>query len=221
VSWHGSLFAEGIDDGGLMYRRNRYYDPTTGRFTQEDPLGLAGGLNAYGFANGDPVNFSDPFGLTCLVKGNCTQSDGPAPEAPQEPGLEHDEVGTDLAAVGFAYVMMTGRGLVSMVKSLFSGAAPSREQPTAPLASNITRKISGQLGKRGWTSADVDQTVNSPFTTRPSTNRATGNRATAFYRKDGSYVVRDNGTGDIVQISDRKSPSTWKPDRDIQNPYRP
>lgn len=24
---------------------------------------MAGGLNAYGFANGDPVNFSDPFGL--------------------------------------------------------------------------------------------------------------------------------------------------------------
>jgi hypothetical protein len=25
--------------------------------------GLAGGLNLYGFANGDPVNFSEPFGL--------------------------------------------------------------------------------------------------------------------------------------------------------------
>jgi uncharacterized protein RhaS with RHS repeats len=43
--------------------RNRYYDPNTGRFTQEDPIGLAGGLNLYGFAGGDPVNFSDPFGL--------------------------------------------------------------------------------------------------------------------------------------------------------------
>ena len=39
------------------------YDHANGRFTQEDPLGLAGGLNLYGFANGDPVNFSDPFGL--------------------------------------------------------------------------------------------------------------------------------------------------------------
>lgn len=26
-------------------------------------IGLAGGLNLYGFASGDPVNFSDPFGL--------------------------------------------------------------------------------------------------------------------------------------------------------------
>ena len=34
-----------------------------GQFTQQDPIGLAGGLNVYGFAGGDPINFSDPFGL--------------------------------------------------------------------------------------------------------------------------------------------------------------
>jgi hypothetical protein len=28
-----------------------------------DPIGLAGGLNVYGFAGGDPINLSDPFGL--------------------------------------------------------------------------------------------------------------------------------------------------------------
>jgi hypothetical protein len=28
-----------------------------------DPIGIAGGLNVYGFAGGDPINFSDPFGL--------------------------------------------------------------------------------------------------------------------------------------------------------------
>ena len=30
---------------------------------RQDPIGLAGGLNLYGFAGGDPVNFSDPLGL--------------------------------------------------------------------------------------------------------------------------------------------------------------
>ncbi|HEY9230162.1 MAG TPA: RHS repeat-associated core domain-containing protein [Gemmatimonadaceae bacterium] len=61
--WIGSIVEGKTDPSGLQYMRNRYYDPRTGRFTQEDPIGLAGGLNLYGFANGDPVNFSDPFGL--------------------------------------------------------------------------------------------------------------------------------------------------------------
>ena len=51
------------DGSGYQYKRNRYYSPSSGRFTQEDPLGLAGGLNAYGCGGGDPVSYSDPFGL--------------------------------------------------------------------------------------------------------------------------------------------------------------
>jgi len=69
--WHGTLLDGKRDASGFRYMRNRFYDPLTGRFTQEDPLGLAGGLNLYGFANGDPVNFADPFGL---MAGPC---DGP------------------------------------------------------------------------------------------------------------------------------------------------
>ena len=61
--WIGSLIQSQRDASGLLYRRNRYYDPVTGQFTQSDPIGLAGGLNVYGFAGVDPVNFSDPFGL--------------------------------------------------------------------------------------------------------------------------------------------------------------
>lgn len=75
--WTGSLIADKRDMNNRLYMRNRYYDPQTGRFTQEDPIGLAGGLNAYGFAAGDPVNYSDPFGLDpCMTRGNCTQVQG-------------------------------------------------------------------------------------------------------------------------------------------------
>jgi uncharacterized protein RhaS with RHS repeats len=60
----------------LQYKRNRYYDPRSGQFTQEDPIGLAGGLNLYGYAGGDPVNYSDPFGLCiwdlCIGEGYAT-----------------------------------------------------------------------------------------------------------------------------------------------------
>ncbi|MGH7717997.1 MAG: RHS repeat-associated core domain-containing protein [Gemmatimonadaceae bacterium] len=62
-SWHGTLLDDKADKVQTLYRRNRVYDPQSGRFTQEDPIGLAGGINLYGFAGGDPVNYSDPFGL--------------------------------------------------------------------------------------------------------------------------------------------------------------
>ena len=37
--------------------------------TQQDPIGVAGGANVYGFAGGDPVNFEDPFGTEIVFKG--------------------------------------------------------------------------------------------------------------------------------------------------------
>ncbi|HEX8361042.1 MAG TPA: RHS repeat-associated core domain-containing protein [Longimicrobium sp.] len=62
-NWFGNLIGGMRTASGQLYKRNRYYDPQTGRFTQEDPIGLAGGINLYGFANGDPVGYSDPYGL--------------------------------------------------------------------------------------------------------------------------------------------------------------
>jgi RHS repeat-associated protein len=66
-NWWGGLVDGMRDASGQMYMRNRYYDPSSGQFTQPDPIGLAGGLNAYGFANGDPISYSDPLGL-CSTK---------------------------------------------------------------------------------------------------------------------------------------------------------
>lgn len=48
---------------GLYYLRNRYYDPTQGRFLSPDPLGFWGGINLYAYCFNNPVNFIDPFGL--------------------------------------------------------------------------------------------------------------------------------------------------------------
>ncbi len=62
-SWQGTLLLDKPDATGTYYRRNRSYDPATARFTQEDPIGLAGGINECGFASGDPANYGDPFGL--------------------------------------------------------------------------------------------------------------------------------------------------------------
>ncbi|WP_435212528.1 RHS repeat-associated core domain-containing protein [Streptomyces sp. bgisy034] len=58
------------DDGtGLLYYRNRYYDPQTGRFVSQDPIGQAGGVNLYQYALSSPTTYTDPLGNSPLIAG--------------------------------------------------------------------------------------------------------------------------------------------------------
>ncbi|KAF3463258.1 RHS repeat-associated core domain-containing protein [Streptomyces sp. Tu 3180] len=52
------------DPTGLYKMGHRYYDPTSGRFTQPDPSGQE--TNPYLYAGGDPINRTDPTGLGFL-----------------------------------------------------------------------------------------------------------------------------------------------------------
>ncbi len=71
------------DGTGLYYYRARYYDPASGRFLSEDPIGFDGGGNLYAYVYDNPVNFTDPMGL----RGTGTQVPTPNdPIPPTSPG---------------------------------------------------------------------------------------------------------------------------------------
>jgi len=50
-------------ESGLHHNYFRDYDAGLGRYVQGDPIGLVGGLNAFGYAFQNPTLFYDPNGL--------------------------------------------------------------------------------------------------------------------------------------------------------------
>jgi RHS repeat-associated protein len=63
-------FASATDPGlGLQLLQQRYCDSAAGRFLSPDPIGFAGGINRYTYAQNDPVGRVDPSGeRDCLAE---------------------------------------------------------------------------------------------------------------------------------------------------------
>jgi RHS repeat-associated protein len=126
TNFFGSLVTGKEDASGFTYMRNRYYNPHTGAFTQSDPIGLAGGLNTYGFAAGDPVTYSDPYGLSAE---DCCRADLESSRQQQERTLvwagENPRDARTLLATGLG-AAAAGLGLLEAGGAFLLRAASSR-----------------------------------------------------------------------------------------------
>ncbi len=86
-----------------------------------------------------------------------------------------------------------------------------------------TPQKEAQSATRGWTDQDIQNVLDNPADTAPTLDRTSGNSdgdpATNYYREDGHYVVRNNRTGKIVQVSDQRVPD-WV-DETTDQPIHP
>jgi RHS repeat-associated protein len=84
---------------GLYHSGFRDYIPGIGRYLESDPIGLAGGMNTYGYVGGNPTASVDLFGLDCRAKNGTATCDVPGLSAsvsfPQPTGWadEYDSSG--------------------------------------------------------------------------------------------------------------------------------
>lgn len=97
------------------------------------------------------------------------------------------------------------------IKKLFTGITPNG------IKYNYDDKISKQIVKRGWTNELLENTIDNPKTTiswfderHLSSGVKIKEPATVYYNSSNNYIVRNNMTGNIVQVSDLTD-LDWKP----------
>lgn len=216
------------DPTGLQYLRARYYDPATGQFLRRDPLETQTG-QAYNYAADDPTDLSDPTGLCSLL--GCLQSAGNAISQGAAGALDAITIGQSTRLAGRIFGFDPGcldLGTAGQIGSnLAIGISFLDGEGEIALAAKAETRLLGpgtsfgthvedQLATRGWTKRLVQSTIDDPASTvatRDIRNLRGGGRmddpATGYISRRGGYVVRNDRTGDIVQVSKRTDPG-WK-----------
>jgi filamentous hemagglutinin len=108
----------------------------------------------------------------------------------------------------------TGPGSVSGQPGVSPMISQNDNGEQSATTRNIDNKIRAQLPERGWTTQDIQNAINDGPTGTASDKRSASktpdglprnDTATVYGSKDGYIVVNDR-TGEVVQISDRTDP---------------
>jgi RHS repeat-associated protein len=191
---------------GLVYFRNRWYDPRTGSWLTPDPMGYQDSANPYAFAAGDPVNRRDPtglclgldkegrpcseyagmltgfladtFGFNDLPKTGSTKIDQTIRNVAQAPLRAATVPATTLLATGES----TGELAYRMERSTFNG------EPALAATVDDALLVAGSLGDLA--------TVTAPLALLKGAPELTGSRAS----QRGSIVVRGRKTHQADEV---------------------
>jgi RHS repeat-associated protein len=142
------------DGTGLLNYRNRYYNPSWGRFISEDPIGLAGGdVNLHRYASNNPIQLRDPSGLLFTAETPPGIGPDPGPTPPSGPSPVDSGGGTGPEPAPYGYgppasgPSPTPSGSPPGSGPQVAQASPSRTAQPGPPCSGPNSDCSG--GTRG------------------------------------------------------------------------
>jgi RHS repeat-associated protein len=225
---------------GLYYLQTRYYDTNTGRFINEDEPSLLAvngsstiGANLFAYCNNNPVMGGDSSGYFVaniigaiigavggifigLAIANYFHLSGWGRWASTASvALLMGVIGWFSGPAIFAairaaicYAVSVGSLLVNQISSLIRQAMDWASQCQIP------QKIINQMAGRGWTTDSIKNVINTATKIYQSTNMANENPSTCYYISNNCYVIVDNITKTVIQISNRLDPN-WVPDSRI------
>jgi uncharacterized protein RhaS with RHS repeats len=127
----------------LYYNRFRYYDPESGEYVSQDPIGLQGGMRLYAYVGAVQTN-TDPFGFVDLSPTRSTsQRQRMMPYSGLHPNMKTAQ--DRAAANGKTTLEQTGGGRYLESLKLFEPGSPV----SAAEAAQIWDVASERFGQRG------------------------------------------------------------------------
>jgi RHS repeat-associated protein len=137
-------------ESGLNYNMMRDYDPTVGRYIQNDPIGLNGGINSYAYALNNPALLVDPLGLY-----SPQQFVGDVGQGALKAGIGVTVVAFLPAEAEGAVVILGAYGLYNVGKTFIDPCKSTDEKistgvqlATGLLSGNLISGLVSQLGAR-------------------------------------------------------------------------
>jgi len=139
---------------------HRYYDAGKGRFINRDPIGVAGGINLYGFVGNNPVTGADPSGhgpeaATAVLAfgGRLVIGEQVGLGGPRDPAADAANAGTAVVVAiiaGIAYVAIHDHAAEPAADEVPAASTPEASAGKAESGgerpANLSRPGSGRRG---------------------------------------------------------------------------
>ncbi|MEU7384191.1 MULTISPECIES: RHS repeat-associated core domain-containing protein [unclassified Streptomyces] len=177
------------DGTGLLYYRDRYYDPQTGRFISQDPSGFAGGTNLYQYALSSPTTYTDPTGnnpmiAACVVGGLMDGGLNWLTQRLSGRKVNWGQVGQS-AAIGCLSGML-GEGLGAMLQGRLGSKLGSCALPNSFTGDTTVLMADGT--RKPIKDVEIGDTV---IATDPETGETGPREVTALIKGDGDKQLVD------------------------------